>query len=252
MADLRHLAAQQTHPSSYGPGHNQLDNLWLDADPSGLAVGLEGVFKVGRNAVILLIDIDFGAASGFDGLSGYLVDGTGRIDSILSTMALTASEIPGFGADAVVMAWGATEVDRESSSDDAGLRGIAAPLGQPGDFSWLPAATNFGEGVRIPTGVQGRVVPGEGWEVLIPWPALYPELEGAVPVGARIALAAVLVNDTGEDISNQALPSFAEGAEPPGPGPAALPGIVEFMIDLDEDGVADGDAAPVVHVASGG
>jgi alkaline phosphatase len=67
MADLRHLAAQQTHPSSYGPGHNQLDNLWLDADPSGLAVGLEGVFKVGRNAVILLIDVDFGAASGFDG-----------------------------------------------------------------------------------------------------------------------------------------------------------------------------------------
>src|SRR5688500_8387057 len=45
LAELRHESAVQTHESSYGVGHNQLDALWLDADESGLAIGLEGLFK---------------------------------------------------------------------------------------------------------------------------------------------------------------------------------------------------------------
>jgi alkaline phosphatase len=247
LADLRHQAATQAHESSYGPGNNQLDALWLDADADGLAIGIEGLFKLERNTVVVLVDVDFGAATGFDGLASNLDDHDGRIDDALSNVALTASGIPGFGADFALAAFGGVESRREDLIADAGLRGLHPPVGQPFDLAWLATGLDFGEGVRVPQGASGVVVPGEGFEALVPWSVLFPTLDGAVPAGTRIAIVAVLVNDDGTHISNQSLPPLPEDAVEPGSNTMPLPGVIEFPVDLDEDGTPDGDAEPILH-----
>ncbi len=247
LAELHWEAASQTLESSYGVGHNEMNTLWLDADDTGLAIGIEGLFKRERNTVVVLVDADFGAATGFDGLLGNLSDHDGRIDDALANVAVTPSGIPGFGADFAIASFGTLEARREDLLPDAGLRGLHAPIGQPDDLAWLEVGLDFGEGVRIPQGSSGIAVAGEGFEAFVPWDVLFPDLDGAVPPGARLGIVALLVNDDGSDLSNQTLPPLPEDAAPPGAGPLALPGVVELAVDADEDGVGDGDTAPVVH-----
>ncbi len=246
LAELQHQAVAQTYESSYGVGHNQLDALWLDADATGLAIGIEGVMKWGRNTVVVVIDADFGAATGFEGLSGNLSDHDGVIDGTLTNLALTSPGIPGWGADFALASFGGIEVRREDLIGDAGLRGLHPPLGQPDNLAWLEVGADFGEGVRVGQGSVGESVPGEGFEAFVPWRALFPAADGGVPPGTRIAVAVVLANDDGTNLSNQTLPPLPEGALAPGAA-LALPGVVELAVDEDEDGVVDGDAVPVVH-----
>jgi alkaline phosphatase len=246
LAELRHQSASQIHESSYGLGHNQLDALWLDADASGLAIGVEGLFKWDRNTVVVLVDVDFGAATGFDGLAGELTDHDGVIDDTLATVALTASNVPGFGADFALASFGGRETRREDLLSESGLRGLHPPIGQPYDLAWLAVGADFGEGVRVPQGVAGDAVPGEGLEMLVPWTVFFPDLDGDVPPGTSIAVVVVLANDDGSDLSNQTLPPLPDDIAP-GAGALALPGVVEYLVDMDADGIADGDAEPLVH-----
>src|SRR6185503_17579292 len=83
--DLRHLAAEQVVPSGFDPAFNRLDALRLDADPHALSIGVDGLFEWDGNAVVILIDVDLGAATGVTALAGALSDRRGRIDSILSS-----------------------------------------------------------------------------------------------------------------------------------------------------------------------
>jgi hypothetical protein len=78
----------------------------------------------------------------------------------------------------------------------------------------------------------------------VPWSSIYPG--GAVPRGATIGVAAVLVNGDGGYASNQALPAFPAGTGNPGRGPVALPGVVRYRVGGDRDGVVDGAAPPEV------
>jgi hypothetical protein len=197
--------------------------------------------------VVVLIDADFGAATGFDGLFGNLSDHDGHVDDVLANVAVTPSGIVGFGADFALASFGTLEARREDLLPDAGLRGLHAPIGQPSDLAWLEVGLDFGEGVRIPQGSSGVAAPGEGFEAFVPWDVLFPDLDGAVPPGTRIAVVAVLVSDDGTDISNQTLPALPADAAPPGANPLALPGVVELLVDADDDGSADGDTAPIVH-----
>ncbi|HUH00340.1 MAG TPA: alkaline phosphatase, partial [Kofleriaceae bacterium] len=64
LAELRFLASTQVVATGFGAGFNQLDALRLDADPHGLALGVEGVFQWDTNAVVVLIDTDLGAGTG--------------------------------------------------------------------------------------------------------------------------------------------------------------------------------------------
>jgi hypothetical protein len=246
LADLRHVAVVQEAATSFGLGFNQLDALRVDADAFGLAVGVDGVFEWDHNAVVLLLDLDYGGGTGPAGIRGFVSDRDGRADSIVASLPFDApAAAPGFGIDHVIVAWGGREPRREDLIDDAGWRGIHAPHGSPSDLAWYGVATNFGEGVRV-TGTPGAAVSGEGWELLLPWSSLFPPLDGAVPPGMTVAIAVVLVNDDGGYASNQALPPFASGTPSPGRDPVALPGIVTFAIDPDGDGVAGGDETPVV------
>jgi hypothetical protein len=244
LGDMKHQVVQQTLVSDFGVGINQLDSLWVDADDRGLAVGLEGVFQWDENAVAILVDVDFGAGTGVSSMSGSLSDSDGTLDGILSSLRVTAPAIAGFGADMAIGSWGGIENRHEDLLTESGIRGFVAPLGDADDLGWHTAVTNFGEGVRT----RGVVSPiaGEGFEAFIPWSSLYPALDGGVPPGATIAIAALLVNDDGGYTSNQALPPFAPEVGSPARTEVPLPGVIRFVVDSNMDGVGDGESLPVV------
>src|SRR5690606_21997834 len=103
--ELRHLVAVQAVDSGFGPAHNRLDALRLDADRSGLVIGIDGLFQEGVNAVVVLIDVDPGAGTGPASLAGAIEDSAGRIDSVLAALPLEAPAVSGFGADLALVVW---------------------------------------------------------------------------------------------------------------------------------------------------
>jgi alkaline phosphatase len=246
LGDLRHRAAVQAVASGFGEGFNQLDALWLDATEHGLMIGVEGVFEWGENAVELWIDADPGAATGPAGLAGAITDRDGAADAVLAASRVTAPGVPGFGVDVVVVSIGGADPHVEDRQADGGARGVRAPHGSPADLGWLGAAINFG---AVRTRAEAlAAAPGQGMEAFVPWATLYP---AGRPAGARVAVAAVLVNSDGGFTSNQALPPFGADTANPGRALTALPGVVIYDVDADGDGVIDGDVAPVIIQASG-
>lgn len=246
LGDLAHVAAVQVVESGFGAGYNQLDSLRVAADDRGLAIGVEGLFEWSKNAVVLLIDADLGAGTGPSRMDGALADENGRIDAILTGLGLDAPPLAGFGVDLAVVTWGGVDARTGEKLPDAGLRGIHGLYGEADNLWWYDVATNFGDGVRTLGGPAppAAAVPGEGWEVHVPWERLFPGRDGGVPPGATIGIAAVLVNDDGGYTSNQALPPFAAGTANPGRTLVALPGVVSYVVDADGDGVGDGWLPP--------
>ncbi|MBP8805768.1 MAG: alkaline phosphatase [Kofleriaceae bacterium] len=239
LTDLRHRAVVQRWPTDFGVGYNQLDALWLDATADGLFVGIEGLFEWGENAVEIWIDVDPGAGTGPASPAGSLTDPLGLVDRLLGATTLTAGAVD-FAPDVAIATVGGLDPHVEDLWDDAGARGLRPPLGRPDDLGWLRAAINFGA-VRTRER-PSPPVPGQGLEVRVPWTSLYPG--GVVPVGARVRLAAVLVDASGGYASNQFLPPLPVGGPGPGAAPVVLPGVVEYVLDANGDGFVDGDRPP--------
>jgi hypothetical protein len=201
------------------------------------------LFEWDANAVEVWIDVDPGAGTGMPGLKDALTDTTGVADSVLTASnvsAPTASSL-GFGADVALVAVGGADPHVEDLIETGGLRGLRAPFGMPSDLGWRRTSMNFGA-VRV-RGTPLTRVPGQGMEAFVPWVELYPD---GVPIGARVAVAAVLVNSDGGHTSNQALPSFPPGTPNPGRAVTPLPGVVVYEIDANRDGIVDGDAPPTI------
>ncbi len=241
LLELRHRAALQSAATGFGAGFNQLDALYLDATADGLYVGVEGVFEWDVNGVQIWLDVDFGAGTGPAGLAGAVSDVTGTADQLLAASTVSAPAVAGFGVDVVAVTRGGADLMLENQDAAVGLRGVRAPFGAPGNLGWGHAAFNFGA-VRTTAAALASVA-GQGLEVFVPWAELYPG--GVVPAGARLAVAAVLVNDDGGYTSNQALPPFASGRPNPGRAVTALPGVTVYDLDADGDGVVDGDQPPI-------
>ncbi len=243
LSELKHQAVlQAVTPSGFGAGLNQLDALKVDADAFGLELGVQGLFEWDKNALIVLIDVDFGAGTGPAKLQGALTDVTGKADALLSALNLDAPMSGGFGADLALVSFGGADAREEDLLEVAGLRGLRPPYGQPNNLAWIKVSTNFGQDVRVRA--ARAAVPGEGYEAFIPWSALYPSLAGKVPPNALVAVAVVLVNDDGGYTSNQALPPFLANAANPGRTLTRLPGVLRIPVDSNGDGVGDSDAAP--------
>ena len=245
FGDLRHRVAMQRNASGFGVGFNQLDVMHLDADEHGLAIGLEGVFEWGSNALVLLIDHDFGDGTGYLDLGAALSDTDGTADAILSALTVSAPTVPGFGADFAAVSFGGADPRIEDMLPDAGLRGLRPPFGDPSDLAWLAAATNFAGGTRT-SSVAATPVAGAGYEIFIQWSVLYPDRTSGVPPGATVAITAAIVNDDGGFTSNQLLPALPASSDNPGRGGATWPAVVRFVVDSDGDGQGDGDAAPTL------
>lgn len=235
FGDLRHRAAVQRLASDAGPGA-QLDALWLDAAPDGLFIGVEGLFPWEAGAVEIWIDVDPDAGTGPSPLAGALTDAAGTLDQALSATTLLAPVTP-FAPDLAIATIAGGDPHVEDYWDSAGGRSLTWPTA----LGWVRAAVNFG---AVRTRGAAAPVPGQGLEVRVPWSSLYPG--GAVPAGARVRLAAVLVERDGARATNQFLPPLPAGAASPGATPVPLPGVVEYVLDDDGDGVVDGDRPPIV------
>jgi alkaline phosphatase len=242
LADLRHRAATQANATGYGVGFNQLDALWLDTTADGLFIGVAGLFQWQHNAVEILIDVDLdvGGGSGPASLHGAVTDATGVADRVLAASSVLAPATP-FGLDVVIVSLGGADPRLADLRDDGGLRGVRPPFGRPDDLAWLPAAVNFGA-VR-PRDEPFAPLPGQGLEAFVPMAQLYP---AGLPVGAKVGVAVVLVNDDGGHTSNQALPPFPAGTANPGRTLTPLPGIAVYELDHDRDGVVDGATPPTI------
>jgi alkaline phosphatase len=247
LEDLRYEVASQGVESGFGPGLNQLDALRVDADEFGFSIGVEGVFEWDQNAIVVLIDTDFGTETGSRAMNGEFTDHTGVIDDVLSNMRV-ASVPAGFGAEFALVSRGGQDPHLEDRWEEAGVRALVPPYGQANDFGWFGAAINFADNTRG-RGEQREVLKGQGFESFIPWKTLFPSRVMGVPEGSRLAISVLLVNSDGTYLSNQALPSFAPGQANPGETPVALPGVVVIDLDGNNDGLVDSELAMETSVA---
>lgn len=234
LADLPHIATMQANASGFGAGYNQLDALHLAADERGLGLGVAGLFERDHNAVVVLIDVDFGAATGPARMRGALTDTNGTADAILSSLSLDAPATAGFGVDLAIVTHGAQDPWLEQTVAEAGLRGLRAPYGAANKLGWFGLAMNFGDDTKsiASPAPPKTALASRGFEAHIPWVQLYPAGKPATP---RIAIAVVLVNDDGGYTSNQALPPFPASTANPARAPTALPGIVVIDVAANHD-----------------
>ncbi len=229
--DLGPPVATQAWETSFGLGFNQLDALRITADTDGLWIGVDGVFERGENSTLLLLDVDYGAGTGWGADATTLEDVDGTIDTLLTSMPYT-SGIDGMGFDLVVCAIGAEELALGDLSEVSGLRGLHGAWGSAADFWWLLAQTSFDDGNVAERGAardaSSTGTTSGGWEVHVPWWSIYPS--GIPASGMDVAVVAVLLNADGTLASNQALPSLPTGASPGGDA-VLLESAVRLQLD---------------------
>ena len=209
LNDLRGSSASQGLQSNFGVGFNQLEFLTVDADQHGLGIGIEGLFEWQHNAVVVLIDADFGAGTGVRGFDGSLAGLRGEVDSVLNELRLQPPDAIGWGAEAALVTIGGADPKLGQNWDDAGLRMLAnAALGD--DLDCADAVFNFAGDARVYD--QPRTtIRDRGLELFVPWESLLED--GAAESGARFAVITLLVDETGRVVSNQALPAYVDSAE---------------------------------------
>lgn len=241
MDDLGESVSTQSWDTSYDPGYAQLDGLYLTADETGLRVGIDGAYALNQDALVVYLDIDYGDDTGLGGDGTAFPDMTGTSDSILSTLDVSV-DIEGLGFDLAVVSVGAHEVEYEDFDESSGIRGLREPWAYEEDLWWLHGAVNFDDGnVAIndeaaeDAGATGLTE--GGFEAWVPWDSIYPD--GMPGVGFEIAAFAVIVEESGEDISNQTLPPLPDDAAP-GSGTLNIESVA--VLTVDADGVAMGEA----------
>ncbi len=241
--DLGAAVTTQSWETSFGVGYNQLDALRITADEEALWVGVDGVFEFGENAVLLLVDVDYGAGTGLGAEDVTLEDDNGELDSVITAMPYT-SGVDGMGFDLVFASVGAQEIELGDLSDVAGLRGLPGEWGASDDYWWLLGVSNFDDGnvagddAAVDAGATGLTE--NGWELRIRWDSIYGS--GLPTDGLSIAVVAVLANGDGSYASNQALPSLSSDAEP-GTSVVLLESAV--LLEVDASGVPRGAATVV-------
>jgi hypothetical protein len=240
LDDLGAQVATQSWSTSFGAGYNQLDGLRVTSDEEGLRVGVDGVYERGDNAVLVLVDLDYGSATGL-GADISLSDTLDTLDSTLSTTSLQVS-VAGVGFDAAFGSVGAEEIDLNTLSTEVGLRGFDGDIGDPTNLFWLAAISNYDDG-NVADGVAATDADATGLtegglETLLPWTSLFPT--GIPAAGTTVAVSVVLVNSGGDWASNQALPSLATSTEP---GADVIDIIQVATLGVDASGLPTGAAA---------
>lgn len=233
LADLDNEIAVASHVSDFGEEFNQLDALWVTTDADGLWLGVSGVMERDNNAVIALLDIDFGSSTGIT--SPELSDYTGDLDLVISNLDWSTT-MAGLGFEAAVGSVGGNYAMYQEPMSNAGLRTFYASFESYDNLYWSDGVVNFDDGNLAiggePAPDAGPVGLTEGGlEMFVPWEGLY--LKGLPKKGAELALFVTLVNTTGDYMSNQTLPSFAPKD---GVGDAVLEVTSVVSVTVDGDG----------------
>ena len=238
LDDLGPAVVVQAHETDFGVGYNQLDGLRVAADSQGLWVGLDAALDGDDNAVVVLIDLDFGAGTGV-GADFALADPDGRADALLSRLGV-APTVDGLGFDAAAVCVAGEPVRAGVLSSGGGLRLFRPPHGSAEDLWWLDATLSIDDGNRTDGGpARDAGAVGEtdgGLEMRLPWTALAPE--GLPAIGAQLGIFVTLVDTFGTVASNQALPAWPTGVAP---DPTALPVGAVVTLSVGADGAQIGD-----------
>lgn len=215
LEDVVGPSVGQQRPNPNDPA-TRLTRLSMTATDRGLGVGLEGLYRWDQGAVVVLLDIDYGLATGLRTLDP-VNDLTGGADTFLSRIRLPVPPDNGFGADMVFISQkGLSSV---YSSDSAGLRGLRAPYGEIEELQVIQSASNFSDNARS-SGDATIVESNRGLELMIRWQDLYPG-RTTPPPGTEIAAWAVHVNDSGL-ATNQSLPPWLDEAATMAPRPLVI------------------------------
>lgn len=245
LDDVGEAVVTQTWETSFGAGYNQLDALRLYAGTDGLRIGVDGAFELDDNAVVILLDVDYGEGTGLGASDTEIDDSDGAVESVLSTLEISV-ELDGLGFDLAIASLGANEVAIEDFEDTSGLRGLAEPwVNDESDLWWLNAAVNVDDGNVAINGeaASDAAAPGlteHGLEAWVPWEVLWSD--GVADTGLRLGVVVLLVDADGDYTSNQALPPLTDAAEP-GEDEVAIRSAV--VLEVDGDGVAVGAPAVV-------
>lgn len=242
LDDIGAIVVTQTQATSFGAGYNQLDGLRLSADVDGIRVGVDGVYEDDSNTVLVLLDLDYGAATGFGANVPDLTDTVGLFDTLLSNVKLDV-DVPGVGFDVVIGTIGAEETWVPTPTlDNRGLRGLAGPWGDPSNFAWYSSILNFDDGnvalhgaAALDAGATGATT--GGLETLLSWADLFPA--GLPASGTTVAVAVMLLNTDGSWIANQVLPPLTVADEP---GSDTLTLAQVAVLPVDATGTATGAA----------
>ena len=243
LDDLGPAVVSQAHETDFGAGYNQLDGLRVAADRQGLWVGIDGALDGDANAVVVYIDLDFGAGTGVGAEFG-LTDPDGRADALLSRLGV-APTLDGLGFDAAAVSVAGEPVRAGVLSSGGGLRLFRPPHGAADDLWWLDSTLIIDDGNRAdggPARDAGSVgATRGGLELRLPWTSLAPE--GLPPEGAELGIFVALVDTFGTLASNQALPAWPTADAP---DPAAMPvgSVVTLSIGADGAQIGEPGQAP--------
>ncbi len=243
LDDLGPVVVTQTRETDFGAGYNQLDGLRVAADREGLWVGVDGAFDGDANAVVVYVDLDFGAGTGVGAEFG-LSDPDGRADALLSRLVV-APTLEGLGFDAAAVSVAGEPVRAGVLTSGGGLRLFRPPNGEADDLWWLDATLIIDDGNRAdggPARDAGSVgATRGGLELRLPWTSLAPE--GLPPEGAELGIFVALVDTFGTVASNQALPAWPSADAP---DPTALPvgSVVTLTVGADGAQIGDPGQAP--------
>ncbi len=234
LDDLPLIGAVQQASSSAGDGFGRLEALRVGADPSGLGIGVEGVFPWQTHGLVVLLDVDAGAGTGWTVLQGQLTDVRTPTDQLIGSLRASLPDPTSDGIDVAVVSLGGVETPYLKPL--RGARGLGGAWGTPDAFARFDVALNYAVSTRTWPTAPLAVAPGRGFEVLLPWTSLWPDLGGGVPPDTVVALAVGLVELDGS-WTNQLLPSLPAGAPAPSGG-VRLPGLLHVAVDPDGDGIA--------------
>lgn len=215
LEDLTGPTIGQAQENPVDPA-TRLTRLTMSSDEQGLGIGLEGLFRWDQGAIVVLLDIDYGLATGLRTLATVsdLSDGT---SSFLSRVRVPAPADNGFGADIVFLSQrGLSSV---YSSNNAGLRGLRAPYGEPNALKFVNSASNYSDNARS-YGESTVVQSSRGLELFVRWEDLYPGFS-APPPDSQIAAWAVQVNEDGS-VTNQSLPPWIDEISTLAPAPLVI------------------------------
>jgi hypothetical protein len=215
LEDLTGPSVGQNRENPEDPA-TRLTRLTLSSNDQGLGIGLEGLFRWDQGAIVLLLDVDYGLATGLRTLAS-VSDTSDGTTTFLSRVRAPALADNGFGADMAFLSQrGLSSV---YSSNSAGLRGLRPPYGEPEELKFIASASNYAEGTRS-YGETTLVESSRGLEIFVRWTDLYPGLS-APPPDSRIAAWAVQVNEDGS-VTNQSLPAWTDEAATMAPAPLVI------------------------------
>jgi len=177
------VLGQNTKGSAWDAAKNNVTALLVNVDKDNLYIGVAGTVEA-KNAIVVYLDIDYGAAGGGTQNPKDLTDSKDAVDNAISA-AMTCTDAS-FGVDYALatIGMGSFTSGKLAESTAAGWRNLK----KVGDFGWETAP------------VHAKT--GKGLEASIPLKTLFPA--GIPKAGTTLGFVVAVVNAAGSAVPDNA------------------------------------------------